>query len=206
MHNIVIMRFLLFFPFVTFVTFVMEKDGKTCFNAETNDFDQRMACEAPICWLKYTTYGPHLLSALLNPFPLPPPFKLKNSKLHFYLFDLPPWRHPISVKIQSGLIFFIGELGCWYHRTKPEDQINRKPDVQKMTKQPKKQKTIWPNSTVLNLAFGCQPALRSLKHRFFCIFFLLFRKRSKTVIQQCCHLKVLWRIKVKTHLQKKKID
>ena len=32
-----------------------EKDEKTCFNAETNDFDQRMACEAPVCWSIYTT-------------------------------------------------------------------------------------------------------------------------------------------------------
>ena len=33
----------------------MEKDEKTCFNAETNDFDKQTACGAPICWLKYTT-------------------------------------------------------------------------------------------------------------------------------------------------------
>ena len=25
--------------------------------AETNDFDQRMACGAPVPWLKYTTYS-----------------------------------------------------------------------------------------------------------------------------------------------------
>ena len=34
-----------------------EKDEKTCFNAETNDFDQRTACRAPVCWSKYTTLG-----------------------------------------------------------------------------------------------------------------------------------------------------
>ena len=33
----------------------MEKDKKTCFNAEKNDFDQPMACRAPVCWSKYTT-------------------------------------------------------------------------------------------------------------------------------------------------------
>ena len=33
----------------------MEKDEKTCFNADTNDFDQRMARRAPVCWSKYTT-------------------------------------------------------------------------------------------------------------------------------------------------------
>ena len=40
-----------------FFPFVMEKDGKTCFNAETNDLDQQTVCGcgAPICWLKYTT-------------------------------------------------------------------------------------------------------------------------------------------------------
>ena len=27
----------------------------TCFNPETNDFDQRPACEASVCWSKYTT-------------------------------------------------------------------------------------------------------------------------------------------------------
>ena len=35
--------------------FVMQKDGKTCFNAETNDFNQQMACGAPVLWSKYTT-------------------------------------------------------------------------------------------------------------------------------------------------------
>ena len=40
---------LFFFPFVT------EKDEKTCLNAEKEDFDQRMACEAPVRWSKYTT-------------------------------------------------------------------------------------------------------------------------------------------------------
>ena len=33
----------------------MEKDGKTCLNAENNGFDQQTACEAPVCCLKYTT-------------------------------------------------------------------------------------------------------------------------------------------------------
>ena len=32
----------------------MEKDRKTCFNAEKNDFDQQMACRVPVCWSKYT--------------------------------------------------------------------------------------------------------------------------------------------------------
>ena len=34
-----------------------EKYEKTSFHAETNDFDQRTACRAPFCWLKYTTTG-----------------------------------------------------------------------------------------------------------------------------------------------------
>ena len=28
---------------------------KFCFNAETNNFDQQMACGAPVRWSKYTT-------------------------------------------------------------------------------------------------------------------------------------------------------
>ena len=39
------MYFSFFFPF----------DGKTCFSAETNNFDEQMACRAPVRWLKYTT-------------------------------------------------------------------------------------------------------------------------------------------------------
>ena len=35
----------------------MEKDGKTFFNTETNDFDQWTARRAPGRWLKYTTQG-----------------------------------------------------------------------------------------------------------------------------------------------------
>ena len=33
----------------------MEKDEKTCFHTETNDFDQCSACRAPVRWSKYTT-------------------------------------------------------------------------------------------------------------------------------------------------------
>ena len=40
--------FLSFFPFVT------EKEEKTCFNSETNDFDQGMLCGAPVHCSKYT--------------------------------------------------------------------------------------------------------------------------------------------------------
>ena len=43
--------FFLFLPLMT------EKDEKTSFQAETNDFDQRAACRAPFCWSKYTTTG-----------------------------------------------------------------------------------------------------------------------------------------------------
>ena len=32
-----------------------EKDEKTCFHAQKNDFEQQTACEAPIRWLNYTT-------------------------------------------------------------------------------------------------------------------------------------------------------
>ena len=40
--------FSFFFPFVT------EKDEKTFFNTEINDFDERTVCGAPVCWSKYT--------------------------------------------------------------------------------------------------------------------------------------------------------
>ena len=34
----------------------MEKvTERSCFNTETNDFDQPIACRAPVCWSKYTT-------------------------------------------------------------------------------------------------------------------------------------------------------
>ena len=57
------------FPFVT------EKDGKTCFNTETNDFYQQMVCKALVRWSKYTTdqtqasiWSPKLFSSyLLHP-------------------------------------------------------------------------------------------------------------------------------------------
>ena len=42
-----------FFSFSFLFPLVMEKDEKTSFNAETNDFDQQTACEAPIRWSKY---------------------------------------------------------------------------------------------------------------------------------------------------------
>ena len=59
--------FFVLFLRIPFFRLVTEKDKKTCFNAETIDFDQGTACEAPIRWLKYTTegvrevllYGPH---------------------------------------------------------------------------------------------------------------------------------------------------
>ena len=48
------MFFLLFLclPFflLSFFPFVMEKDGKTCFKAETNDLDQQTTCRAPVHW------------------------------------------------------------------------------------------------------------------------------------------------------------
>ena len=52
-----VVTYFLRFPvfFLSFFLFVMEKDGKTCFNTETNYFDQRKACGAPVCWSKYTT-------------------------------------------------------------------------------------------------------------------------------------------------------
>ena len=39
--------FVLSFLFSAF-PLVMEVDNKTCFNAETNDFDQQTACIAPV--------------------------------------------------------------------------------------------------------------------------------------------------------------
>ena len=38
-----------------FFLLLMEKDKKTYFFAEPNDFDQQTACRAPVSWLKYTT-------------------------------------------------------------------------------------------------------------------------------------------------------
>ena len=38
----------------------MEKDGKTCLDAEKKDFDQQRVCKAPVCWLNYTTHIPLL--------------------------------------------------------------------------------------------------------------------------------------------------
>ena len=43
--------FLCGFPFF----FSSVRDGKTCLNTKTNDFNQQMACGAPIYWSKYTT-------------------------------------------------------------------------------------------------------------------------------------------------------
>ena len=37
------------------IPFVTEKEEETCFNAETNNFDQQTACGAPVWWSKYTT-------------------------------------------------------------------------------------------------------------------------------------------------------
>ena len=44
------------FPFF-FLSFSVSdgKDEKTCFYAETNDFNQQAACGAPVRWLTYTT-------------------------------------------------------------------------------------------------------------------------------------------------------
>ena len=49
-----------FFPFVT------EKDEKTCFTAEKNDFDQQTVCGAPLRWSKYTTSVPVKLKILFH--------------------------------------------------------------------------------------------------------------------------------------------
>ena len=37
-----------FGAFLSFFLLVAEKDEETCFNAETNDFDQQTACGAPV--------------------------------------------------------------------------------------------------------------------------------------------------------------
>ena len=47
--------------YMHFFTFVTEKDRKTLFYRQENDFDQGMACGAPICWSKYTTSNKHTL-------------------------------------------------------------------------------------------------------------------------------------------------
>ena len=41
--------------FLSFFLLVTEKFEKTCFHAETNDFDQRTERRVPVCWSKYTT-------------------------------------------------------------------------------------------------------------------------------------------------------
>ena len=49
--------FLYFLPFFFFFPFVTEKDGKDCFNAKKNYFNQQTAGKATACWSKYTTCG-----------------------------------------------------------------------------------------------------------------------------------------------------
>ena len=49
--------FFCFFPLflkLFLLLFVTKKEGKTCLNAEKDDFDQFMACTAPVLWSKYT--------------------------------------------------------------------------------------------------------------------------------------------------------
>ena len=58
-----------------------------------------------------------------------------------------------SNEVKYDLRVFLGSTVSWYTRLNLEDRINRKPDDQKMTIQPKNQKNIRPNSTVLNLIF-----------------------------------------------------
>ena len=43
--------------FLSFFSVCVGKRWKTCFNAETNDFDQQMVCGAPVRWSKYTAYS-----------------------------------------------------------------------------------------------------------------------------------------------------
>ena len=45
--------FCIFFSFFVLFLLVMDKDKKTYFNAESNDFDQQTACGALVCWSKY---------------------------------------------------------------------------------------------------------------------------------------------------------
>ena len=47
--------FALSFLFSFFFLLATEKDEKTCFPAETNDFDQQTVCGASIRWSKYKT-------------------------------------------------------------------------------------------------------------------------------------------------------
>ena len=49
--------FLYFLHFFFFFLLLKEKDGKTCLNAEKDDFDHGTACKAPIHWSKYTASG-----------------------------------------------------------------------------------------------------------------------------------------------------
>ena len=46
--------FALSFLFSFFFPLVTDKDEKTYFHTETNDFDQPTSCGAPFCWSKYT--------------------------------------------------------------------------------------------------------------------------------------------------------
>ena len=53
--HVFLVDFVLSYQFPFAFPFVVGKDGKTCLNAEKNDFNQQTACRASIPWLKYTT-------------------------------------------------------------------------------------------------------------------------------------------------------
>ena len=72
--------------YMHFFTFVTEKDRKTLFYRQENDFDQGMACGAPICWSKYTTSNKHTLLKFWMFFN-----SLCSSVIAFSIARLPRW-------------------------------------------------------------------------------------------------------------------
>ena len=49
------LKYTYFCVFLVSFSFETEKDRKTCLNAKKDNFNQKTACKAPICCLKYTT-------------------------------------------------------------------------------------------------------------------------------------------------------
>ena len=61
---VLFLRFLFFF--LSYFPLVMEKDDKTCFNAETNYFDQQTACGAPVSCSKYITDVDYVMTLVVT--------------------------------------------------------------------------------------------------------------------------------------------
>ena len=103
----------------SFFPFVKEKT-KTCFNPETNDFNQQKTCGAPDCWSKYTIFytsitstTKKILQKVYFCFPLFLPFLLSDFLLSvsvpFYLFIFQPFFF-LSVCLSVLLSFYLFTL------------------------------------------------------------------------------------------------